>query len=125
MRDLEGFAIVRDRGEFRPRGPSSVMGAVRLMSRAVAEAESRSLPKLLIQLSGLSGLQAPTTYERYLLSVELAQESTNRMRLAVVARPELIDPQKIGVQMATALGVECDIFSSEDEALAWLDAPRT
>jgi hypothetical protein len=43
------------------------------------------------------------------------------MRVAVVARPELIDPQKIGVLMAQNRGVNGDVFSTESAAIAWLD----
>ena len=39
-----------------------------------------------------------------------------------MARPELIDPQKIGVLMLQNRGGSGDVFSNETEALAWLDA---
>ena len=42
--------------------------------------------------------------------------------MAIVARPELIDPQKIGVLMAQNRGATGDVFTTEAAALAWLDA---
>ena len=44
------------------------------------------------------------------------------MRVALIARPELIDPQKIGVLMYQNRGGNGDVFTNESEALAWLDA---
>ena len=44
------------------------------------------------------------------------------LRVAIVARPELIDPQKTGVLMAQNRGVNGDVFEHEADALAWLDA---
>jgi hypothetical protein len=41
--------------------------------------------------------------------------------VALVARPELIDPQKIGVLMAQNRGVLGDVFTNEADALLWLD----
>jgi hypothetical protein len=40
----------------------------------------------------------------------------------MVARPELIDPEKIGVLMAQNRGATGDVFTTEAAALAWLDA---
>ena len=42
----------------------------------------------------------------------------------MVARPELIDPEKIGVLMAQNRGASGDVFTTEAAALAWLDAQR-
>ena len=44
------------------------------------------------------------------------------MRVALVARPELIDPQKIGVLMFQNRGGNGDVFTNEADAIAWLDA---
>jgi hypothetical protein len=38
-----------------------------------------------------------------------------------VARAEIIDPQKIGAMMAQNRGANGDVFTSEMDALAWLD----
>jgi hypothetical protein len=44
------------------------------------------------------------------------------LRVAMVARRELIDPQKIGVLMMQNRGGTGDVFATEAEALSWLDA---
>ena len=42
------------------------------------------------------------------------------MHVAVVTYPEMIDPQKFGVTVATNIGFVSDVFTSEEEALTWL-----
>jgi hypothetical protein len=42
----------------------------------------------------------------------------------MVARAELIDPQKFGVTVSANRGLVSNIFTTEGEALAWLDAKR-
>jgi hypothetical protein len=40
----------------------------------------------------------------------------------MVARAEMIDPRKFGVTVAANRGLMSDIFTTEAEARAWLDA---
>ena len=40
----------------------------------------------------------------------------------MVARAEMIDPQKFGVTVAENLGLITDVFTLQAEALAWLRA---
>jgi hypothetical protein len=42
------------------------------------------------------------------------------LRLAVVARPEMIDPHQFGVTVAANRGLVSNIFTAEAEAIAWL-----
>ena len=71
---------------------------------------------------GLTGYQPPTVFARYAMATRWAQSAGATLRTAMVARPELIDPQKIGALMVQNRGVIGDVFASEIEALAWLDA---
>jgi hypothetical protein len=40
----------------------------------------------------------------------------------MVVRPEIMDPQKIGVVMAQNRGIAAEVFTNESAAIAWLDA---
>lgn len=40
---------------------------------------------------------------------------------AVVAHPEMIGPHKIGVIVAKNFGASTDVFTSQADALAWLE----
>lgn len=44
--------------------------------------------------------------------------------LAMVARPEMIDPERFGVTFAANRGLVGGVFVSEAEAVAWLDGTR-
>jgi hypothetical protein len=42
------------------------------------------------------------------------------LRLAVVARAELIDPERFGITVARNRGLSANVFTSEAEAIDWL-----
>jgi len=46
------------------------------------------------------------------------------VQIAVIARPEMIDPQKFGIVVATNFGALANAFASEAEALDWLRTTR-
>jgi hypothetical protein len=54
--------------------------------------------------------------------VAWADEASGGVRLAMVARAEMIDPEKFGVTVAANRGLVSNIFTTELEARAWLDA---
>jgi hypothetical protein len=61
-----------------------------------------------------------STLERYELGLIGAGLAPHVKRVAVVATPELIDPQKFGTQVASNRGLTIDIFSDREAAVAWL-----
>jgi hypothetical protein len=54
--------------------------------------------------------------------VKWAESGGFGLTVAMVARSELIDPDKIGLLMAQNRGATGDVFATEAAALAWLDA---
>ena len=70
----------------------------------------------------MTGFPTPDTFERFLMAVEWAEEAKAGLRLALVARPELIHPQKFGVLVAANRGLVSNIFATEAGARAWLSA---
>ena len=50
---------------------------------------------------------------------EWARAAGGAVRLAMVARPEMIDPQKFGVTVAANIGLNADVSTSDEEALHW------
>jgi hypothetical protein len=118
----ENFEIIGSRGIFRPVGAVTFEQAIEMVAAAMAYARERGLTDLLVSTHGLSGFQPPSTFGRYALAVKWAEAAGGALRVALVARPEFIDPQKIGVLMAQNRGVNGDVFAHESDALAWLDA---
>ena len=120
MSELEHFEIVDDHAEYRPIGQVSLDQMVQLVKSAIAFAQEQHIEKLLAVTSELTGFKSPSLITRYDAIREWAKASGNVVRVALVARPEMIDPQRFGVTVAGNLGFIADVFVSEDEALAWL-----
>jgi hypothetical protein len=110
--------------EFRPRGKSSLVETVELITRAIAYCRDRRIDKLLVVTTGLVGVSIPTLIDRFLMVEEWARAAKGMVVGALVARPEYIHPEKFGVRVAADLGWVADVFTSEADALKWLSNYR-
>jgi len=122
MRAMKDFEQVGTRAFYRPIAQVSFEQAVDMVAQAIANARDLGLADMLANTTGLTGFTPPSVFARYTMSTKWAQNAGNTLRVALIARPELIDPQKIGVLMYQNRGGNGDVFASEAEALAWLDA---
>ncbi len=120
MAELPGFEIVEGRAEFRPVGSATLHEAIQSMKSAIILARERRAAKLLAVMTGLAGYKPPRIGMRYFLANELAAAAGGALRVALVTRPEMIDPWKFGVTAAANAGLIAEVFVREDEALAWL-----
>ena len=77
---------------------------------------------MLVVTTGLIGFPPPTLMERFDFAVQWAGAAEAGICVAVVARPEMIDPHKFGVTVARNRGLIADVFTSEADALAWLES---
>jgi hypothetical protein len=116
------FETIGARGIYRPVAQVTFEQAIEMVAQAMKYARDRGLVDLLANTSGLTGFPQPSTFARYSLALKWAESAGGALRVALVTRPEFIDPQKIGVLMAQNRGVNGDVFSNESDALAWLDA---
>jgi len=116
------FELSGTRGFYRPIAVVSFEQATDMVAEAMRHARELGLVDLLANTHGLTGFVPPSTFARYSLAVKWAESAGSALRVALVARPEIIDRQKIGVLMAQNRGVNGDVFTHETEALAWLDA---
>jgi hypothetical protein len=119
------FEQIGKRGFYRPSARVSFEQAVEMVAGVMREARTLGLTDLLVNTKGLVGFGQPSIFARHNLAVEWARSAGPNLRVALVARPENIDPQKIGVLMAQNRGVTGDIFTNEADALAWLDSQLT
>jgi hypothetical protein len=120
MSELRDFEIVDDHAEYRPVGELALDQATQLISSGIAFARERQVKKLMAVTLGLAGFQPPNVFQRYYFIHDWAKASGFSVRVAIVAHPEMIDPKKFGVLVATNIGFVCDVFTSEAQALAWL-----
>lgn len=122
MDKLENFEIVGKRGFYRPAGKATFELAVEMVAVAMKHAREQGLLSLLVNCNGFTGLTPPTIFARHALAVRWAESAGTMLHVALVTRPELMDPEKIGVLMAQNRGVSGDVFTTEAMALAWLDS---
>jgi hypothetical protein len=105
---------------FHPRGAVTLVEAVALVTGAIVFCRDKKIPKLLVDVTGLTEFATPSLVDRYLMVEEWAREAGGTVSLAMVAAPELIHPEKFGVKVAADHGLRGDVFTSEREALEWL-----
>lgn len=121
MNDLE---IVGTRGFYRPVAQVSFAQAAEMIVLALKQARAHDLADLVVNTLGLTGFEPLRTFERYAMASKWVESAGAALRVAWVLRPDLIDPQKIGVVIAQNRGASGEVFTTEAEALAWLDARR-
>src|SRR5438552_16683196 len=90
--------------EFRPRGESSLVEAVELITHAIAYCRDRRIDKLLVVTTGLTGVSIPTLIDRFLMVEEWALAAKGMVVAALVASPEYILLEEIGVRVVASLG---------------------
>jgi hypothetical protein len=122
MKVMDHFEQVGTRGFYRPVGQVSFEQAVDLIADGVRTARELGLADMVANTTGLTGFTPPNVFSRHSMALKWAQSAGASMRVALVARAELIDPQRIGVLMYQNRGGNGDVFTNETEAVAWLDA---
>jgi hypothetical protein len=111
---IDGIAI------FRPIGRRTLQQGVQLLREAIARANAQRIAKLMLVITEVTGYEVPSLAMRSWMVPEWADAAGGSVSVAVVCRPEYIDPQKFGIRVATSLGMVADVFESEDEAIGWL-----
>jgi|SRR4029078_5025049 hypothetical protein len=99
---------------------ASIVQVVERVTSAIAYSRARQIPGLLVDVTGVSPLIAPTLVDRFLMVETWAFASKGDVAVAVVAQPAHIHPTKFGVKLANDLGWKADVFVLEREALEWL-----
>jgi hypothetical protein len=67
-----------------------------------------------------TGYEPPSLTARYFFVHSWARDARD-LRMALVTRPERIDPEKFGRIVAANLGCIIEVFTSEEDALNWLE----
>ena len=120
MNQPKHFKIFESHAVFHPIGDVSLEQAVQLVLSAITFAREQQIRKLLTDLTNLTGFESPSIATRYFFIQEWARAAQGRVYISMVAKPEMIDPEKFGVTVAENVGLRCDVFASQEEALAWL-----
>lgn len=118
----EFFEQVDKRAYYRPVGEVTFDQAIAMVATAMIYARENGMAELLANVRGLRApYSAVTLFDRYSMAVRWADAAGTELRVVLVTRPEMMDPEKIGLLMAQNRGVTGEVFTDESEALAWLD----
>lgn len=119
MNVAEYFQVQPEFAVFRPVGTSSLEEGIEAITEAIVLAREGKRRKLLVDVSGVTGIEPPTVTARYWLVRQWANAAEDKVIVALVAPAEMIDSQKFGVTAARNAGLICEIFTSEADAIAW------
>lgn len=118
----EHFLLADGYARYCPVGQVTLQQGVNLLSIAIAYARKQGITRLLIDSTGLTGFDPPTTLERFTLGGQIARAAQGSVKVALVVPAVMIDPKKFGLTVARNRGMVGDVFTSEAEALEWLQA---
>ena len=124
MDEAGRFETLGDVAVFRAAGSMRWEQAVALGKATIEAARGAGARKLLVDTTGLVGFGPPSVGDRALMAREWAGAAGSALHIAVVARPEMMDPEKLGIILARQFGASIDVFEDEMDALAWLEQRR-
>jgi hypothetical protein len=112
--EMEGYCC------YRLSGHGPLAEAAGKVIEVISFSRERGIERLLIDTTNWTGHQSPDTLERYTWAQAFAEAARSRVRVAMVVRPELMDPDNFEVTVARNRGLMGNVFDSEKDALAWL-----
>ena len=112
--------IVKGVGRLKAEGRVTLVDAVDLVTGAIGFCRQNGIRKLVVNTQSLRGLSVPTTVDRFLMAREWAHAARGAVTIALVVRPEYIDPERFGVKAAADAGLTANTFTTEAAADAWL-----
>ena len=121
MDALTDFEMVGERGYFRLRGAVSLEQGRQIIDAALRDARTQGLREVVVNVTELTGFGSLSVVNRYALMRQWARTASGRVRMALVARPEHLDPEKFSVTVAANRGFDVNVFVSEADAIVWLD----
>ena len=110
MNVADYFHIDEGYDSFQPVGNVSLEEGAAACVEAIRVAGGQGIPRLLINLTGLTGLGPISTLDRFWLAKQWASAAKPGLKLAVVANPDMIDRQHIGVTVARNRGLRAKVF---------------
>ena len=114
---MEGYC------RYRLSGHGGLPEAASKVIEVITYTRKQGIRNLLIDTTGWTGHASPNTFERYQFAEAFAEAAHSAVKLAMVLRPEMMDPDKFEVTVAKNRWLVGNVFDSEKEALAWLLNP--
>jgi len=124
MEVLGRLEIRESRAFFRPSGSVSAGEFADQITEALAEARSRGVRDVVVNIASMTGFESPGPAYRRWVARRWYKTLGPTIRIAMVARNEHICPQKTGLLVAAEEGIRAHVCDTEAQAIAWLDAER-
>ena len=105
----------------RLAGDQPFAQAVDEVDEALRQARADGVGRLLVDIRGLTGFASPDLFARISMVRRWASTAKGQVRVAMVARPDLMDGERFGVVVARSMGFDGDVFEHEEDALYWLE----
>ncbi|OAI56787.1 hypothetical protein AYO49_03600 [Verrucomicrobiaceae bacterium SCGC AG-212-N21] len=123
MKAPEHFEVKEGYCCYRLSGHGPLAEAASKVIEAIIFAREQGMRHLLVDTTGWTGHASPDTLERYNVAQAFAEAARSSVVLAMVIRPEMMDPDKFEVTVARNRWLVGNVFDSEKDALAWLLNP--
>jgi len=112
---------------FLPAGEFALHEITRRIDEAIAYCRDNKIRALVIDITRATGFPPPTLTERFHFISHWAFTSAGMVAICLVARPEMVLPDKFGVVIAANRGLKGDVFTDRDKAIEWVksNVPKT
>jgi hypothetical protein len=117
VKKLEHFELKKEPAVFCLVGQASFDGIADLISRAVLRCRKQKIEKLLIDSTGVSGLQPPGMAERYNFVERLSFNAKSSVKIAHVASLKWVRSGIFAVRVAKNRGLDTENFHSKPAAI--------
>ncbi len=119
MDALQAFEVKDGHAVFRPAGPTTVEQVPVMLGQAMKACQDAGVSRLLVNVSQPRHPDL-TTSDRFHLGDRMAAFWDRRIRLAIVAREDQIDPERFAAIVAQNRGLRVSPYADEAAALSWL-----
>src|SRR5262245_61802154 len=123
MKAPENFEVMEGYCCYRLSGHGRLAEAASKVIEVITFTQEQGMRNLLIDTTRWTGHESPDTFARYNVAQAFAHAARSALKLAMVVRPEMMDPDKFEVTVARNRGLVGNVFDSEKDALAWLLDP--
>jgi hypothetical protein len=114
------FEVIGEVARFRLTGEQVLEEGVHQIADAIIRTKESGLDKLLVDITAITGVEPPGVNTRYWLMGEWSRVGRGSVRVAMVTRPEFIDPDRYAVIAGMNAGFVNNVFETEAQALDWL-----
>jgi hypothetical protein len=114
------FELVDDIAIVRFAGHCGFSHVVDRVSQVLVQVRQRNHRYLMLVITELYGFRSPDLAARHRMVRAWAEAAQGKIVVALVARAELIDPERFGVVAAANFGLTSAVFTDEANAFEWL-----